>query len=514
MTGARTEDEGMQKIKPLLEKYWFVPVILIAIPLYGMNLGYGDLWNDETFTKELVSFPLPQMLELLANDYHPPLYFLALKLFVSIFGSSAVALRAFSAIAVLGTLILICGVGYRVLGKKGALLLGLVSLTLPMQATFAHTARMYTWASFATTGVFLYALAEMKAPSKRNLAAFGGFTLLGAYIHYYCVFAAFCAHVFVFVHGRIRKNNLWKPHLITLSAVAAAYLPWVLTLLHQMGRVRQDFHQPPVSLLWTALCYVLPFYHTYYPSPLSNPLLLMFALLSLVGAILIIRRKSDYRLPLALSLVVFNGTVLIAVIISFVLRPILFYRYMATMMVLLAVPPALFFLEVRRPLIRRLLLVAFLGIGLLTAYDAGKETVGPYRNVLRFIKEHHPEVTKIFHPTELTVGPSLEYNAIGPWTHYWLAEDSVFYTNLGVYRRLRQVSRLDEMLEDGEEFCMVDFVDSPLNRRNFERVLSSSEQLAVDTVSDDKATVEGAGVKINIFTLRYLGASHSEGAAK
>ena len=123
----------MRKVDPLLERYWCVLVILIAIPLYGMNLNYGDLWNDETFTKELVSFPLPRMLELLADDYHPPLYFLALKLFVTLFGSSAIALRAFSTVAVFGTLILICGVGSRVLGKRGALLLCLVLLAHQLQ---------------------------------------------------------------------------------------------------------------------------------------------------------------------------------------------------------------------------------------------------------------------------------------------------------------------------------------------------------------------------------------------
>ena len=111
--GARAEDGWVRKVEPLLERYWCVLVILIAIPLYGMNLNYGDLWNDETFTKELVSFPLPR--------------------FATLFGSSAIALRAFSTVAVFGTLILICGVGSRVLGKRGALLLCLVLLAHQLQ---------------------------------------------------------------------------------------------------------------------------------------------------------------------------------------------------------------------------------------------------------------------------------------------------------------------------------------------------------------------------------------------
>jgi len=497
----------MQKIDELLTRYGCVSVFLLAVPLYGLNLGYGDLWNDETFTKEIVSFPFPAMFALLADDFHPPLYFIALKLFAAVFGSSAIALRAFSAIAVIATLALICRVGSRVLGKKGALLLCLVSLTLPMQATFAHTLRMYTWASFATTGVFLYALEVMKTPSTKRLVWLGGFTLLGAYIHYYCILAAFCAHLFVFVYWMVKKNPIWKRHLIVVLVTAAAFLPWLLTFVYQVGRVQQEFHQPPVSLLWVVFCYVLPFFHTFYPAHLSIPLLAAYAVVSLVGAILIFRRKeSEHKLPLTLALVVFNGTVLVAVLISVVSRPILFYRYMATMMVLLAVPPALFFLEVRRVLVRRILLVAFLALGLSVAYEAGKETVGPYRTTLRFIKEHHPKVTKVFHPTELTVGPSLEYNSIGPWTHYWLANDNaVFYTNLRAYRQLRNVPRLDEMLKKGEVFCMIDFVGADLNRENFDYVLSRSELLASDTIDDDKATVAGAGVHLKVYALRYRG---------
>ena len=70
----------MHKIEQLFKQYWFVLIFCIAIPLYTVNISYGDLWNDETFTKELVSYSLPEMMELLSDDYHPTLYFIALKL--------------------------------------------------------------------------------------------------------------------------------------------------------------------------------------------------------------------------------------------------------------------------------------------------------------------------------------------------------------------------------------------------------------------------------------------------
>jgi mannosyltransferase len=127
----------MKRLNALLEKYRHLPVFIIAARLYLINIDYSDLWNDEVFSNQLTTFSLPSMMELLAADLHPPHYFIALKVFATVAGSNAITLRLFSVIAVFATLLVVCTVGRRVLGRIAALYFCLMILTIPMVATYA-----------------------------------------------------------------------------------------------------------------------------------------------------------------------------------------------------------------------------------------------------------------------------------------------------------------------------------------------------------------------------------------
>jgi uncharacterized membrane protein len=116
------------------ERYWSALVFAIAIPLHLININYGDLWNDEAFTKHLIAFSLPDRIGHVAGDFHPPFCFLGLKAFAAVAGSTATTLRLFSVVGVLATLLLVCTMGRRVLGRNGALLFCLMIMTVPMVA--------------------------------------------------------------------------------------------------------------------------------------------------------------------------------------------------------------------------------------------------------------------------------------------------------------------------------------------------------------------------------------------
>jgi len=81
----------------------------------------------------------------------------------------------------------------------------------------------------------------------------------------------------------------------------------------------------------------------------------------------------------------------------------------------------------------------------------------------------------------------LEHNKIGNWDHYWLDNDNTaYYTNIDVFTDLHHISSLDELLSQGEIFSLVDMaVDdksfNPLNRENFNLILSKSYVTEIDT---------------------------------
>ncbi len=500
----------MQRIGSFLMKLWYLPVFLIAIPLYCINITYGDLWNDEIFTRHIITYAIPEMFHHLEGDFHPPLYFLVLKAFTAIAGSNVLSLRLFSVFGTIATLILVCTTGRRVFGKRGALLFCMMSMSIPMCATYSHTARMYTWASFAVTGVFLHACIAVRSPSAGNLWRLAFFTVLGAYVHYYCIIAAFCAHCFVLYTFIAKHARFVKFHLVTVSAMLVVYLPWLFTLFHQAEHVHRDYYLPPLSLGWISTCYSLPFFHDFYPVPfLSIPLFLLYTAVIIGGSVYLFRKRQFAgSIPLALSLIMFNGTILVAVIISLTVRNILLYRYVATMVTLLAVPPALLFSELRNRAVKAVLSGALLTIGIVASFEAGKQSMGEYRETLLHLKKNYPHVVKVLHINELTATPSLEYNAAGPWKHYWLEnETTVYYTNLDVFPDLVRRRSLGEIVKHGERFCMINLpvAYNPLNTKNFDLVMSQCETLGADTLSDRRATVPACGLQLVLYHLRYRG---------
>jgi uncharacterized membrane protein len=229
----------LKRLSQQKENLFFLMILAAAAGVYLFNLGFSDLWADETFTKALAQKPLSQMGPLLAGDFHPPLYFMGVKLFSSLLGPSANGLRLFSVVGALAILFVGYVLGQLLFGKTVALYYCLLLLAVPMIAAYSHDGRMYTWAACMVTGVFLSAGLVMKSGSARACVLLGLFSALAAYTHYYALIAAAWANLFVLVYLVARRDRAWRTHAIVAVAAAIAFLPWLLVLLtHRSDRAR------------------------------------------------------------------------------------------------------------------------------------------------------------------------------------------------------------------------------------------------------------------------------------
>lgn len=498
----------LKKLQNIKESYIFFLIIILASIVYTYNITFSDLWIDETFTKSLIEFPFSKMLELLAGDFHPPLYFLLLKIFTSIAGFSDFTIRLFSVIGVLCTLIISYTVGQRVFGKNGALVFCLMSISIPMLAANAHNARMYTWAAFSVTGVFLYSYLYIKTNTRRDLVFLGLFTLMAAYIHYYALIAVFWSNLFVFFYLIFEKNKIWLTHLISMITVLILYLPWLFVFLAQINNANDDFYLQSIDILTILSCYLGPFIKMFWfeiPSYVMILLVLSMTIFTIYNNF--VKRKTDDRTVLGLSLSIYNLTILSGVIISLILRPMLMARYAGPILTMLIVPPTLFLIRVKKKWVKMSLLSLFLGCGIYTSISASYISMGPYKQSLNQLHRNHPDVKKIVHVAEVTTGPLLEHNEIGNWNHYWLNNDSAsYYTNINVFKDLHQISSLDELLSQGEIFSLVDMginkTDNPLNRENLDLILSKSHVTEVDTIRDAKSKTP---IALRFYILQYQG---------
>ena len=142
--GQKPEVEHAQR-KPRFEALALGLIILLCAALRIYHLGAASLWSDEIFSRYYVDlFGFRYLLsEGLSKETNPPTYYLLLRGWIGLWGSSEAALRSLSALA--STLCV--PVAYllgRELGSKPRALAGALFCAIcPMSVYFAQEARVY-----------------------------------------------------------------------------------------------------------------------------------------------------------------------------------------------------------------------------------------------------------------------------------------------------------------------------------------------------------------------------------
>lgn len=304
-------------------------MLLVGSFLVFFHISHDSLLGDEAYTYSRIDPDLWQIPEVIGEtDTHPPLYYVACKIFAEIFGYDRGTLRGFSALGLLAASILLgAGPISRIFNQRVGLIFAFLMLFSSMNLFHAQEIRMYSWATFfmtasATTG-FLYVCDRRK----RDLFFFGVSSLGGLYIHYYVTLGVFFVHLFLLCWIVLRKRHLLWPFLAESLVVAALFVPWLFYLIQQTAGVSSGYWigKPTLYGLYNVLR--LPFGVTGGFFPNSNYLLagsLVFFASFLISA------YSNRQIPTfaSLALSVFSSVLIFILLFSFLIRPILAERYM------------------------------------------------------------------------------------------------------------------------------------------------------------------------------------------
>jgi len=118
-------------------------VLILAAGLRWHDLDAQSLWNDEGNSLRLAQRSVPDLLAAAARDIHPPGYYLALKGWIALVGTSEFALRALSALQGVLTAAVALRLGRRLFGPLAGALAGLLVALSPFAVYYSQEARMY-----------------------------------------------------------------------------------------------------------------------------------------------------------------------------------------------------------------------------------------------------------------------------------------------------------------------------------------------------------------------------------
>jgi hypothetical protein len=263
--------------------------IAIAARLYG--LGQQSLWIDEAYSANFARLPFAQMIEKLGREATPPLYYLLLRGWTALLGTSEAALRSLSAALSLTQLALLVHFTARRFSLRTASVLGALLVWLPIHVYYAQEARMYSLLALVATLQLVLAARALERPSTPVLLACGLASLLSLWTHNVALWLVAGVNLGFLITSRERRVRLrW---LAAQALAALAYLPWGAVALGQLRSQRDvlewfvpfwNAKSPLGHLVDSAASFTLGPYPPYLALPTALPLAWVIAAAAIAGA--------------------------------------------------------------------------------------------------------------------------------------------------------------------------------------------------------------------------------------
>lgn len=228
----------------LAGRHWLLVALLMLPVLAGQALrltAAGPLWLDEAQSVAIARLPLAQLFDALRQDGSPPLYYVLLHAWIEMFGTSATSVRALSAVAVAGAIVLapvaarMWSAGAPSRGRAIAAVALVLAAVNPWLTRYATEARMYALVVLLVL-LFLLILYRMRREpglsSLVTLATLGGLLLLTHYWAFFLLGSLAIAQLAVLTQRQHRRQALRI--LIALAGSIMIFLPWLPSMLFQI----------------------------------------------------------------------------------------------------------------------------------------------------------------------------------------------------------------------------------------------------------------------------------------
>jgi uncharacterized membrane protein len=230
--------------------------VLLSASLQLSFISRSSIWHDEGYSLWLIKYDYADIFVRTARDVHPPLYYLALKAWTSIFGTSELAARSFSTACIAGIIILSYLLVKKLFGLGAARVTALFLAFAPFLIRYGQEARMYSLVALLLTAATYTLVCALNSKSRRLLFVYSLLMALAFYTHYYAVFMVPVHWLYVLSRTHWHKSQRIKGEFSLLSpwwwianaVIVMLFIPWLPSAVGQFSRVQGGFWIPPVSI--------------------------------------------------------------------------------------------------------------------------------------------------------------------------------------------------------------------------------------------------------------------------
>jgi mannosyltransferase len=210
------------------DRWAFFVLLLLAFGILLYGLTFHSLWLDEAVSIHLASFPLSEIFQqgMSLQEPNPPLYHLALALWMKAFGSGEAPVRVLSAF--LGTLYLpaIYLLGKRLFSSRLAFMAALLAVLNPFLIWYSQEARMYALVATLSLWSLYCFLRLLETPRPSWWVAYLLLTVASLYTHLYAAFLLPGELVFLFLYLS-RHRKVWWQGGLAWGLSLLCFSPWL-----------------------------------------------------------------------------------------------------------------------------------------------------------------------------------------------------------------------------------------------------------------------------------------------
>lgn len=224
------------KIRPYL-KLLLPLVLLLAAMTRFSGIEERSLWEDEGWTLLLSKGPsTAEIIETMAYDQHPPLYFVLFHQWHDLTGNTEFAIRAFSALTGILSVAALYQLGCTLFNEQAGLFAGALLAVWDFSIDISQDARQYSLLTLFTILSCVYYFRYLKSPTRADGIGWWLCSVLALYTQYVAgvVLAIQVVHLLAFV-----RQKAWDG-LFRFFAIGMAFLPWLIVFIRQ-NQVRWDY---------------------------------------------------------------------------------------------------------------------------------------------------------------------------------------------------------------------------------------------------------------------------------
>jgi hypothetical protein len=208
------------------------------------------MWLDETLSVNIARLPLADLRDALRHDGAPPLYYVVLHVWTTVFGTSNIAARSLSGVCMLGGVVAVWFAARRLGGRQLAWLSALVMLASPYAFRYATEARMYAL-EILLVGLGIVAFQRVvERPTNARAALFGVVVALALYTQYWAFYLLpVIVVVLIWMRWHGTDRDAARRLFIATAGGVAAFVPWLPTFLYQSAHTGTPWGTPVLPAL-------------------------------------------------------------------------------------------------------------------------------------------------------------------------------------------------------------------------------------------------------------------------